>query len=55
MHTTGEHAAISATRSMPACTHVPVVSLKLSVTRPSNTSPFSGASGSAKRPASPIR
>jgi hypothetical protein len=39
----------------PACTQMPVESLKSSATRPSNTRPFKRSSGSASRMASPMR
>ena len=48
-------AETSAVRTAPTLTHVPVASLKSSATRPSNTIPLRGVSGSRKRPASPMR
>ena len=42
-------------RNGPTLTNVPLLSLKSSVSRPSNSSPSSGRSGSAKTPASPLR
>jgi len=42
------------TRTAPACTQVPVPSLKSSATRPSKTSPFAGSVVSANLRASPI-
>jgi type I restriction enzyme R subunit len=53
--TTGAPAAIISRRSSPTWTQVPDVSLKFSARRPSKRMPRDGSSGSASRPASPVR
>ena len=52
--TNGAHSAINPARNGPTLTQVPVASLKSSASRPSNTRPFAGSSGSSNFSASPI-
>ena len=51
--TKGLQAPTKSGRSVPTETQVPLTSLKSSVTRPSNTRPCVGSSGSTNRHASP--
>jgi hypothetical protein len=53
--THGAQASITATRSLPTTTQVPVASLKFSPSRPSKAMPCAGSCSLTKRPASPVR